>query len=512
MTERRQNDEGGVASTESDVARTDSPVAPIDTPAVEAHRERSPRYPIRSQLLTPLVVVGLLSLTVVAVWHGLMTRKATTARIEQRLQGVVRVLQQSSYPLTDAVLRQMAELSGAKLVLVNAAGKASASSDEAISVDAASWLRADRIADDRVALGVPVEMQSGTYFHAAVTLTRRPSTPEPKTLHVFFPSSEYHSAWRAAFLPPLAVGGLMVAATALVVNSVAGRVGVTLAQLGETVGQLADGQNPPKPRTRWNDETRDLSQAVARAGGRMRRYEAELCQAERVRAVSMLGAGLAHEMRNAATGCRLAIDLHAEACGSGDADDCLGVARRQLRALEDRLQQLLRIGHDPADSPAETIDLGAIVGEAVGVVRPAARHHRVRLAWEEATSSRVRAPRQPLLQSIVNVLLNALEAASRTHADRAANAFVRVELASSPDTCELRVIDSGDGVELPEGLDCFDPFVTRKPEGVGIGLWVCRRSIEAAGGWLAYHREAGCTVFTIKLPRLAADHEEPSNA
>lgn len=483
------------------VARVDSAAARIDTPAVEAHHERSARYPIRSQLLTPLAVVGLLSLLVVAVSHGLLTRRATTARIEQRLQGVVRVLQQSSYPLTDGVLRQMAELSGATLVLADAHGAEIASSDHAVSGDAAPLLRGARLADGRVALGPTVRTSSGAFFHTAVRLRRRPETTQPRTLHVLLPSRDYHSAWRAAFVPPLAVGGLMVAATAVVVNSVAGRVGATLTRLGEAVGRLADGENPAAPVTRWNDETRDFAHAVARAGGRMRRYEADLSRAERVRAVSMLGAGLAHEMRNAATGCRLAIDLHADACRPGEADECLDVARRQLRALESRLQQLLRMGQAPADAPAELIDLAAVAGEAVEVVRPTARHHRVGLAWRAAAPGWVEAPREQLLQSIVNLLLNAVEAASRSRADGAAGAFVRIEWAPAPEVCELRVIDSGDGVELPEGLDCFDPFVSQKPEGVGMGLWVCRTSIEAAGGRLGYHREGEYTVFVIRLPR-----------
>lgn len=460
--------------------------------------------------MAPLAVVGALGLLAVAAAYGWLAGRETTSRIEQRLQGVVRVLEESSYPLTASVLRQMSDLAGAEFVLVNPTGAVAATSEPRLTAATLESLSQAESPTDEVTLGSgAVQTVAGRFLHTAVALDTRRGTGAPRTLHLLFPTRDYNAAWRAALLPPLAVGGLMIASTGLVVGAVAGRIGRTLDVLGATVQRLAAGEHATPPTTRWNDETRDLANSVAQAGVRMQQYEADLRRTERLRTVSMLGAGLAHEMRNATTGCRLAIDLHAEGCCPAESDDCLDVARRQLRSLEDRLRQLLQLGRQPSDTPLEVVDLSAIVREAVGVVRPSARHKRVRLDWSDHGPRPVRGRPEPLLQSVVNLLLNAVEAAARETSNLASEAFVCVELANASDQAVLRVIDSGAGPDLPPDEDCFEPFVTQKPEGVGMGLSVCRMAVEDAGGRIDWRRDGQTTVFSVSLP---AALQEPHDA
>lgn len=490
------------------VESIDSHVAPRDdTPDSQA-----PRFTIRVQLMAPLAVVGVLGLASVALAYGLIAQHATTARIEQRLQGVVSVLQQRQFPLTDAVLSQMADLAGAELLLADEQGKTLAASDSSLATDELKTAVSVEISAQRVELGPAVTTPDGRFLHMAVELQRPGPSRTPGTLHVLFPRRDYHAAWWAAIAPPLVVGALMIVSTALVVNSIAGRIGRTLAILGGAVGQLSEASDatPPKQQwpltaryplaTRYNDETRDLANSVLRAGSRMHQYETDLRRTERLRAVSMLGAGLAHEMRNAATGCRLAIDLHAEDCPRRAEDDCLAVARRQLRSLESRLQQLLQLGRQPGARSSQVVDLSSVVSEAVDIVRPAARHNRLRLDWTPSAPLPVDACPEQLLQSTVNLLLNAVEAASRGRRNVADGAFVRVDLSSQEGEALLRVIDSGDGPQLPAGEDCFDPFISQKPEGVGMGLSVCRSVVENAGGRVRWSRAGGTTEFLVQLP------------
>jgi signal transduction histidine kinase len=64
----------------------------------------------------------------------------------------------------------------------------------------------------------------------------------------------------------------------------------------------------------------------------------------------------------------------------------------------------------------------------------------------------------------------------------------------------VEVRDSGSGPAPEVGDRLFEPFVTGKPEGVGLGLAVARQVAEAHGGRIAWHREEGRTCFTIELP------------
>jgi two-component system, NtrC family, sensor histidine kinase HydH len=65
------------------------------------------------------------------------------------------------------------------------------------------------------------------------------------------------------------------------------------------------------------------------------------------------------------------------------------------------------------------------------------------------------------------------------------------------------VVDISDtGVGIPAGVNIFEPFITTKPEGTGLGLPIVRQIIAAHGGTLTYHSEPGHgTTFTFSLPK-----------
>lgn len=461
------------------------------------------RIPIHYQFMLPLLVVAISSLVAIGIVNSQRATQQTKSRIEQQLRGVLAVLAESSYPLTDAVLRQMGGLANAEFVLTDREGKPLASG--------ISWtprlfpgetITATAVED--VALGSEIVIDSRPYYHSAVLIGRRANKAETGILHILFARDDFEAAWRAAFLPPLLVGAVTILAVALVVHVVAGRVSRTLSALGDDVQRLADGDfsavRPPK----WNDETRDLASAVNQTARRLADYEAELRQTERLRTVATIGAGLAHEMRNAATGCRLAVDLHAEDCQLDAADESLEVARRQLAVMEDRLQQLLQMGQQNPTGGAEEVDFAKLVSRSIALVQPAANHARVDVAWSEPLEQVLVSADSDLVgQAIVNLLLNALDAA-KTELGGDLAGQVCIELRSREEQAELTIADSGYGLSEDLSENVFEPFVTTKPEGVGLGLAVAKRVVESFGGQIGWAREEGFTKFSIRLPLAAA--------
>src|SRR6187455_509115 len=85
------------------------------------------RWPIRNQIMLPLVAAAIVSLTAVGVINAVLAERRTCAQVEQQLRQVVGVLTTSSFPLTNMVLRQMRDLSSAEFVLVDAGGQIAAS-------------------------------------------------------------------------------------------------------------------------------------------------------------------------------------------------------------------------------------------------------------------------------------------------------------------------------------------------------------------------------------------------
>jgi nitrogen-specific signal transduction histidine kinase len=70
------------------------------------------------------------------------------------------------------------------------------------------------------------------------------------------------------------------------------------------------------------------------------------------------------------------------------------------------------------------------------------------------------------------------------------------------------VWDSGPGLDAAVAGRLFQPFVTGKPDGVGLGLFVARQAAEAHGGHLTWRRDGGRTCFRVELPTDAGVTEE----
>jgi signal transduction histidine kinase len=459
--------------------------------------------------MLPLAAVALASLMAVGLINARMATRETRAAIGSQLQGVVGVLESSNFPLTDKVLKQLKGLTGADFVLVNeeriVSSSQSSLSQNLPDVD-------QDIADDNFALGPRISIGHNDYFHSVLQLERPLGNADPGTLHILFPLQRYNETWQSAFLPPLLVGTATIIAVALVTHWIASRISRNLAALGTSVERLAGGNFQPLAVPIRDDEVRDLTVAVNRTATRLSEYEQHLRQTEQMRTVAMLGAGLAHEIKNAATGCRLAVDLHAEECLLSPSDDTLAVAKSQLQLMENRLQGFLQYGKEQSNSQASLLDLSILVGELVPLVLPAARHAGVKIEWQRTHNGMfILGRRDALGMVVVNLLLNAIEAAQKNPPSYHGPS-VGIELAeNNHGFIILEVNDSGAGLssELAERL--FQPFVSTKPEGVGLGLAVAQQVAKSHGGEIRWSRDNNRTRFQLSLPQVGQVHTSERN-
>jgi signal transduction histidine kinase len=105
--------------------------------------------------------------------------------------------------------------------------------------------------------------------------------------------------------------------------------------------------------------------------------------------------------------------------------------------------------------------------------------------------------RVQLQQLVLNLMLNALEALEPV-SGRVKQLSVRSTRAGGQQAV-IRISDNGIG--LDEAVAAFEPFVTTKPEGMGLGLAICRSIVAAHEGTLSAERNVGFgTTFTVTLP------------
>ncbi len=147
------------------------------------------------------------------------------------------------------------------------------------------------------------------------------------------------------------------------------------------------------------------------------------------------------------------------------------------------------------------VDVNQVIRIVERIVHGDATLHKVTVHLELSPDVRpVKGDRVQLQQVILNLMLNAFSAMNGTGFDGARRLVVRT---SSNDTSNVlvEVQDSGTGITADKLGSIFDPFITSKPEGLGMGLSICRAIIERHGGTIsaANNPDRGAT-FSITLP------------
>jgi signal transduction histidine kinase len=267
---------------------------------------------------------------------------------------------------------------------------------------------------------------------------------------------------------------------------------------------------------------RVVAQRIRAVIERLRRSEREVLHSEQLAALGQMAAAMAHELRNPLTSMKMLVQAAQEENYSAASDidgpsesasgPCL--SGRDLAVFEDeisRLEKLIQSFLDFARPPHATkkvADVRALVEQAVGLVSGRAARIGARIVysppaeavWSEVDADQVR-------QVLFNLLLNALEALRR-------GGVVGVALEKEADGgLSLRVTDDGCGLPAGLGERIFAPFITTKETGLGLGLSVCKRIIEAHGGAIAAaNRAEGGAVFTVRLPPPSASESRENHA
>ena len=160
----------------------------------------------------------------------------------------------------------------------------------------------------------------------------------------------------------------------------------------------------------------------------------------------------------------------------------------------------LRLFARRAESPRSACRIEEIVEEALRLVAVEMRRARVTVETSfSAASPPVQVDRVQIQQIVVNLLSNAIEAMENSPPDMR---WITIQTSVCDDAVEVAVSDRGTG--LPPGSETriFEPYVTTKPDGVGMGLSIVRTIVEAHGGrlWAKSNPEGGATFcFTLPL-------------
>ncbi len=494
------------------------------------------RWPLKYQIMVPMTVIMLGTVVAVSAIQAYLAAEQMRERTATRIVNVSQTLAGSTYPMTRAVLVQMKGLAEADFVLVDAQGKLIASTrDDWNEADIEKGLGRDGFGENGHAFGnatgfqlaAPVTIKGQRLFHAAVAMRPRGIDQRADTLHVFYAEDIYLRERRRAALPALGIGAIAVVLVILLALLTALRVSRPMGRLRAQVQRIGDGDFQPIPLPQRDDEVRDLGCAVNHLAAKLTQYEQQIRRTEQGRLLAQLGSGLAHQLRNSATGARMALDIHRDECVAAASSESLEVATHQLVLMEKYLARFLS-SNTPPPEEFQQLDFVQLVSTLFPLVQPTAHHTGVALHADLAQEPLIIDGDSVTLEHMVlNLLINAVEAAGQVPPgalgqpdDSLGTApQVRVTLAAmgldatGSEQCILMVEDTGAGPPPPIAKTMFDPFVTAKKDGVGLGLAIVREAVLDHHGHIRWERvgdDSGGrqrTRFIVELPMVGKGND-----
>lgn len=466
------------------------------------------RWSIRLQLLLPLFIL-LLGVVGISTWTGIASAVGARQRIESDMRKVAEHLRGTDYPL-NLYLERMKLLSGADFMVVNPNDPEDRPTT--LLVFPADLPPKEYVFDDPddLRLSPPIDIGKKPYLCSAIRLLPD-KTDTRRIVYILYPEQRWRDQLKEAIQPSLVLGVFGGVASLILGILVSRRLYRRIVALESRTRLIAAGDFSPMPLPHRNDELRDLTQSVNQMAGQLAKLQETVKQTERLRLLGQVGGGLAHQLRNSVTGARLAVQLHARAC-NGQADgEALDVAVRQLDLVEANLKRFLDLGRTEA-LRREPCDLGKLIDEVVSLLRPQCRHAYIELRWQPPEESiTLQGDMVQLGHLLLNIVGNAVEAAGTggwveiglrlsAPGNRPLTAGTLLEADSRKPIAEIEVADSGPGPPADIASRLFQPFVTGKREGVGLGLAVARQVAEAHGGRIDWSRQADRTCFRIALP------------
>jgi PAS domain S-box-containing protein len=228
----------------------------------------------------------------------------------------------------------------------------------------------------------------------------------------------------------------------------------------------------------------------------------EAIESEKLNAVTLLAAGVAHELGNPLNSLNIHLqllerDLRRRASGDAGAEELLEsvrVARGEVGRLDTIISQFLGAVR-PAHAVRSMVSINTVVRESLAFLEPEIKDRDV-IVQEELAEALPLIPgnEDQLKQACYNLIKNAVQALSH-------GGILRVATSRSDTHLQISFEDNGTGISSEDMAHITEPYFTRKKNGTGLGLFIVQRILHAHGGLLELLSEPGRgTTARILLP------------
>lgn len=233
-----------------------------------------------------------------------------------------------------------------------------------------------------------------------------------------------------------------------------------------------------------------------------RRSSEETIESERLAALTLLAAGVAHEIGNPLNSLGIHLQLinrkikKLPAKHRATLEDSIAVASQEVARLDAIITQFLRAVR-PQPLTLRPENLNDILQESLAFLRPEISDRDILVETDlDSTLPILSLDRDQIKQAFYNILHNSFQAMNH-------GGFLRVETRHDDTHAYVAFSDTGGGIPSDQISRIFEPYFSTKPEGTGLGLMIVQRIARAHGGEIAIHSTEGHGLtVTLRLLRF----------
>ena len=298
-----------------------------------------------------------------------------------------------------------------------------------------------------------------------------------------YPFNVGADTWLLVASSPTPLVGMLAQDTPWIILIIGAAVAALVTTVVETQGRRRDYAT-----ALVEERTASLRQAVAE----LEQTQAQLVRQEKMAAMGQLASMVGHELRNPLAvimNVLYLLEMMADAQGSEAMARHLATAKRETSAATLIVADLLdySAGRAPMLTPVQVADL---VAEVLSVVPPRAG---IEVAQHVDPGVTIDADRDQMRQVLLNLITNGYDAMP-------GGGILDISVRSTGESAQITVSDTGTGMDEETRASIFTPFYTTKSRGIGLGLAVTKRVVEAHGGTISVQSTPAVgTSFTVTV-------------
>jgi two-component system, sporulation sensor kinase E len=308
--------------------------------------------------------------------------------------------------------------------------------------------------------------------------------PVSRDMEIFYPANRFINF----YIVPLMIEYREAGAGAGVANS------------GDRDGAMFSGTMSGVPAPGYSEQVghamilRDITES--------RRSAQQIIESERLNALTLLAAGVAHEIGNPLNSLHIHLQLmerqahKLDRAAREDLQESIDIARSEVNRLDSIVTQFLRAIR-PSKPELHPENVNTIVEETLRFFTPEIQDRNIVVEQElRSDLPPLQIDRDQMKQAFYNVIKNSLQAMKR-------GGTLRIHTDRDDTHVLINFIDTGSGMSAENLGRVFEPYFTTKPSGTGLGLLIVRRIVREHGGELSIESSEGKGLtLTIRLPYI----------